>query len=112
MTNQQMQENFGIVKYDMINIVKTPENNNVMLNTVQSLVSGVPNCIVKDYSVEVKTQALYLKQKMVLVYGMAAIILIIGLFHILNSMSYLVISRKHEFGIMRLCESPIISFIN
>lgn len=101
MTNQQMQENFGIDKYNMINIIKTPKTNNDMLNTVQSLVSGVPNCIVKDYSVEVKTQALYLKQKMVLFYGIAAIILIIGLFHIVNSMSYLVMSRKHEFGIMR-----------
>lgn len=102
MTNEQMQKNYGIDVYNMVNIIKQPDvNNEKALQSLQSLVKNIPNCIVKDYSAEVKEQSLYLKQKTVLFYGIAVIILVIGLFHIINSMSYLVLSRKREFGIMR-----------
>lgn len=38
---------------------------------------------------------------MVFFYGIAVILLLISLFHIMNSISYLVISRRREFGILR-----------
>ena len=40
-------------------------------------------------------------QKMLFFYGIAAVLFGISILHIMNSMQYLVTSRKHEFGIMR-----------
>lgn len=38
---------------------------------------------------------------MVFFYGIAVILLMISLMHIINSMNHLVLSRRHEFGILR-----------
>ncbi|MDD3279674.1 MAG: ABC transporter permease [Lachnospiraceae bacterium] len=102
MTNEQMRNNFEIDQYNMVNIVNSADADSTkMLNSLHALVNGIPDCIVKDYSAEVRMQELYLQQKLVLFYGIAAIILIISILHIINSMSYLILERKREFGIMR-----------
>ena len=65
------------------------------------VVSGVSDCVVKDYTEQIKVQNFYLNQKMLFFYGIALVLLVISLLHIMNSMQYLVAARKHEFGILR-----------
>ena len=55
----------------------------------------------RDYTEQIKVQNFYLNQKMLFFYGIAFVLLVISLLHIMNSMQYLVAARKHEFGILR-----------
>lgn len=102
MSNQQMQENFGMEGYNNISIQLTekadPEETADM---IQRCTAGIRKCLVKDYTASIRQQNLYLKQKMLFFYGIALILFLISLLHIMNSMQYLVVSRKHEFGILR-----------
>lgn len=102
MTNEQMEQNFGVTDYETISISvdEQADASAVSLELVK-IASGIKKCIVKDYSGQIKAQNLYLTQKMVFYYGIAAVLLGISLLHIMNSMNYLVAARKHEFGILR-----------
>lgn len=102
MTNEQMKENFGVEGYQTVSInLKEGADAAKVSGEIRKIVSGIPKCVVKDYTQQIKVQNLYLQRKMVFFYGVAAIIFIISLLHIMNSMQYLVTARKHEFGILR-----------
>ncbi len=102
MTNEQMERNFGVSSYQTISISLAPgtEAGAVSSELVQ-ITKGVNRCVVKDYSQQIRQQNLYLAQQMFFYYGIAAALLGISLFHIMNSMQYLVAARKREFGILR-----------
>lgn len=102
MTNEQMKENFGVSGYQTVSIsVEESADAEKISAELGKLAAGVPKCIVKDYSQQIKAQNLYLMQKMLFFYGIAAVLFGISILHIMNSIQYLVTSRKHEFGIMR-----------
>ena len=102
MTNEQMQKYFGIEGYRTISIaLKEHANAVAVTDEIRKVVSGVSDCVVKDYTEQIKVQNFYLNQKMLFFYGIAFVLLVISLLHIMNSMQYLVAARKHEFGILR-----------
>lgn len=49
----------------------------------------------------IETQKNYLHQQQAFFTGIAVVLLVISLFHIMNSMNYSILSRRHEYGIMR-----------
>lgn len=102
MTNEQMQKYFGIEGYRTISIaLKEHADAVAVTDEIRKVVSGVSDCVVKDYTEQIKVQNFYLNQKMLFFYGIAFVLLVISLLHIMNSMQYLVAARKHEFGILR-----------
>lgn len=102
MTNEQMQENFGVSDYRTISISLAEDaDGNAVAKNLTEITEGIDRCIVKDYSEQIAAQNLYLMQKMLFFYGIAAALLGISILHIMNSMQYLVIERRHEFGILR-----------
>lgn len=102
MTNEQMEENFGLSDYQTISIsLKEGVDAQKAADKIQETVSEIQKCVVKDYTQQIESQNFYLTQKMMFFYGIAAVILGISLLHIMNSMQYLITARKHEFGIMR-----------
>lgn len=102
MTNRQMEQNFGIQGYNNLSIILSDgADETAVSNQVRQAVSGIPKCLTADYTKLIRKQEQYLSQKLFFFYGIAAILLIISAFHMLNSMQYLVTSRKREFGILR-----------
>ncbi len=102
MTNEQMKENFGVEDYRTISIsLEESQKGEEAAGTLQASASEINKCVIKDYRMQIKAQNLYLMQKMVFYYGIAAILLAVSLIHIMNSMQYLVAARRHEFGILR-----------
>lgn len=102
MTNEQMKENFGVEGYQTMSIrLEEGADAEHVSAEIQKVTSGIRKCIVKDYTQQIETQNLFLARKMLFFYGVALILLVISLLHIMNSMQYLVTARKHEFGIMR-----------
>ena len=105
MTNEQMEENFGVTGYRTISI-SLPENADGedaarAADEIRDTVSGIRRCAVKDYTAQIEAQNLYLNQQIMFFYGIAAVLLLISLLHIMNSMRYLVAERRYEFSVLR-----------
>ena len=95
MTNEQMQKYFGIEGYRTISIaLKEHADAVTVTDEIRKIVSGVSDCVVKDYTEQIKVENFYLNQKMLFFYGIALALLVISLLHIMNSMQYLVTARK------------------
>jgi ABC-type antimicrobial peptide transport system permease subunit len=102
MTNEQMEQNFGVSDYRTISIsLKEGTDADSVIGKIKDIISGIPKCVIKDYTDQIEAQNVYLTQKMMFFYGTAAIFFGISILHIMNSMQYLVAARKHEFGIIR-----------
>lgn len=102
MTNRQMSSQFGIEDYSFVNAspaagADTDQVSGQLLQKIQD----VPKAVLKDYTAAIETQKNYLRQQQLFFSGIAVILLVISLFHIMNSMNYSILSRRREYGIIR-----------
>ncbi len=102
MTNEQMEESFGITDYSFINAspAKGAEAEKVS-NQILQVIRDVPKAVLQDYTSAIETQQDYLRQQQVFFSSIAVILLVISLFHIMNSMNYTILARRREYGIIR-----------
>ncbi len=102
MTNEQMADDFGIVNYSFINASsnKGMESERVS-NQLLQIIRDVPKAVFQDYTYAIDTQKNYLKQQQIFFSSIAVILLIISLFHIMNSMNHTILARRREYGIIR-----------
>lgn len=101
-TNKQMKDNFGVEGYQIISMEKESASDAYGAEKqVREVTSSVPHCVLKDYTADIARENTFLKQKMLFFYGVGVILLIISVLHIMNSISSMVLSRRHEFGILR-----------
>lgn len=102
MTNEQMEENFGVTGYRAISISLAEDADaSAAADAVRAATDGISRCVVRDYTGQIEAQNLYLNQQIMFFYGIAAVLLGISLLHIVNSMQYLVAERKYEFSVLR-----------
>lgn len=102
MTREQMEQYFGVKGCHNIGIeLEENADANTVSEAIRKCLAGVPKAMVKDYTAVIAAQNLYLDQKLFFFYLVAAILLVISLLHLVNSLRYLVAARSHEFGIMR-----------
>lgn len=102
MTNEQMEENFGITDYSFIDASPADgaDAENVS-NQLLQVIRDVPKAVLQDYTSAIKTQKDYLKQQQIFFSSIAVILLLISLFHIANSMNHTILARRREYGIIR-----------
>lgn len=102
MTNDQMTQNFGLTDYSFINASPAQGIKSEQVSTqLLQVIRDVPKAVLQDYTRAIETQKNYLSQQQIFFSGIAVILLIISLFHIMNSMNYAILARKREYGIMR-----------
>lgn len=102
MPNDKLKENYNVSGYNSISInLENKSDNNKIVKQICKATTGLNRCMVKDYTDEIHRKNAQLNQKVYFFYGIAAILLVISLLHIVNSMKHNVISRRHEFGIIR-----------
>lgn len=102
MTNEQMEENFGVTGYQTISIsVEDGQDAAAAADAIRSVTAGINRCVVRDYSAQIAAQNLYLNQQILFFVGIAAVLLAISMLHIMNSMQYLVAERRYEFSVLR-----------
>ena len=65
------------------------------------VIRDVPKAVLQDYTSAIETQKNYLQQQQIFFSSIAVILLIISLFHIINSMNHTILARKREYGIIR-----------
>ena len=102
MTNRQMSSQFGIEDYSFVNASPAvgADPDQVSSQLLQKI-QDVPKAVLKDYTVAIETQKNYLRQQQLFFSGIAVILLVISLFHIMNSMNYSILSHRREYGIIR-----------
>ena len=102
MTNEQMEENFGIVDYSFINASPAKDaDTEEVSNQILQAIRDVPKAVLVDYSAAIKTQKNYLRQQQIFFSSIAVILFVISLFHIANSMNHTILVRRREYGIIR-----------
>lgn len=102
MTNRQMADNFGISGYRIVNAspvhgADTEKTGGKLLK----LARDVPGAVFRDYTTAIKMRKNYLGQQQLFFSGIAAILLVISLFHIMNSMNYSILAHRREYAILR-----------
>ncbi|MCI8327262.1 MAG: ABC transporter permease [Lachnospiraceae bacterium] len=102
MTNRQMSKQYGIFNYHCIHISSDSEaERDVIGSQLLKKIRNVPKAILRDYTMAIQSQKNHLYQQQLFFSGIAAILLVISLFHITNSMNYSILFRRREYGIMR-----------
>ena len=102
MTQEQMQKHFGVSGYQTVSVVLADDADAAAVaDAVRRATAGISGCVVRDYSGQIAAQELYLRQQMLFFYGIAAVLLVASLIHIVSSMHYLVAERRREFSILR-----------
>ncbi len=102
MTNWQMEENFEITDYSFINASPSDGTDiESVSNQLLQIIRDVPKAVLQDYTSAIETQKAYLKKQQIFFSSIAVILLIISLFHIVNSMNHTIFARRREYGIIR-----------
>lgn len=102
MTDEQMEENFGITDYSFINASPSDgADSESVSNQLLQIIRDVPKAVLQDYTSAIKTQKDYLRQQQIFFSSIAVILLIISSFHIVNSMNHTILARRKEYGIIR-----------
>ena len=102
MTQEQMQKHFGVSGYQTVSVILANDADAAAVaDAVRRATAGISGCVVRDYSGQIAAQELYLRQQMLFFYGIAAVLLVASLVHIVSSMHYLVAERRREFSILR-----------
>ncbi len=102
MTNEQMKENFGIADYSFINASPAEGMEAEQASgQLRQVIKDVPKAVLQDYTTAIETQKNYLRQQQIFFSGIAVILLVISLFHIVNSMNHTIFARRREYGIIR-----------
>ena len=72
-----------------------------MSGQLRQVIKDVPKAVLQDYTTAIETQKNYLRQQQIFFSGIAVILLVISLFHIVNSMNHTIFARRREYGIIR-----------
>lgn len=102
MSNEQMRGVYGIRDYSFVNASAIDgADREQAAGEMLERIRDVPRAVLKDYTSAIENQKKYLKQQQFFFSAIAVVLLIISLFHIMNSMNYSILSRRREYGIIR-----------
>ena len=102
MTNSQMAENFGVSGYNSISVdVEDNADQQKVVREIKSELEGINHCTIKDNTEDIKSINDEIHRKERFFYGIAVILICISLLYIINSMRFIIFSRRREFGIIR-----------
>lgn len=102
MTAAQMKAHFGVTGAQTVSVTLAQDaNHQDVAKLLQQTTKAVPQCVVTDYTAAIDTQNTFLAQKMFFFYGIAGVLFGISMLHVMNSMRYLIVTRRRELGILR-----------
>ncbi|HIU75059.1 MAG TPA: ABC transporter permease [Candidatus Pelethocola excrementipullorum] len=102
MSNEQFSKSFNLTDYNIVSIMKSesvPSEN--IEGNIQELLANTPKATVRNYTSEIEKRNHYLNQSMIFIYWISVIIFIVSIFNIVNNISYLLMSRRYEFAVLR-----------
>ncbi|WP_195948290.1 FtsX-like permease family protein [Paraclostridium bifermentans] len=101
-SQEQFKKSTGITNYRMVEIDKFNNADNIKLGKEIIRVSGRnQGAMVRDFTQEMKQIKILEENKMIFIYSIIIVLFVISLFNIINNVSYSLISRINEFGVIR-----------
>lgn len=102
MTNQEMEKQYGIKNYRLFHIsTSKKEMIDNIRNRLLNEIHDIPKAVLQGYTTEIEIKKNQLLQQELFFFAIAGILLVISLFHIINSMTYSIFSHRREYSIMR-----------
>lgn len=102
MTGEQMEQLYGITGFSIAGASLSSEADAETLKSrLFQILQDAPGAVLKDYHSEIAVRKSQLAEKQMFFTGIAVILLVISLFHLMNSMNHSILSHRREFGIMR-----------
>ncbi len=99
---QQMERLYGVKDYSLVHAsAQEGADRDQIVSGLLQRISDVPAAALRDDTTAIETRKNYLTRQQLFFTGIAVILLVISLFHILNSMNYSILSRRREYGILR-----------
>lgn len=102
LSNKKFEEIMNYSNYSIVNVFTKKNADHIKINAeISDIVSNIPGCTVRDMVSEIGELKSYNNQKIGYVYTITLILFIIGLFNIMNNISYSLIARISEFSLIR-----------
>lgn len=100
--SSKFKSNIGYENYQIININKEANANSDSLNNkILSITNRTDGSTVRDFAKERGDIDSLQKNKLKFIYSIIVVLFVISLFNIMNNISYSLISRTNEFGMIR-----------
>ena len=100
--SSKFKSNIGFENYQIVNIdKKSGVDSNKLNDEILKITNKIEGSTVRDLSQERGDLDLLQKNKLIFIYSIIVILFVISLFNIINNVSYSLISRTNEFGMIR-----------
>lgn len=96
-----MEKIYQIPSYNMLMIDKKTGDDQTVISVVQNILSGISNTSIIDNSLSVQAKNAEIKRAELLLYSISVLMMIIALFHIINTMFHLLDARRYSFAVLR-----------
>jgi putative ABC transport system permease protein len=102
LANEEFERDLGFENYWIVNIDKKPNYSSSKLNKkIHNTTKETLGLLMRDLSEEMNKLDEYSNTKAMFINAITIILFLVSLFNIINSISYSLISRVNEFGILR-----------
>lgn len=101
-TDRQMETEFGVTDYSFLDASPSPGEDAARISgALLETLRDVPKAALKDVTSAIEARKKYLRQQQMFYTGMAAILFVISLLHMVNSVSHSILSRRREYGLLQ-----------
>ncbi len=101
MTNQQMRKLYQVEPYNMLSIQKEKQNDKEVLSKIQTILSDTGHVKIVDNSLSIQAKNAGIRRAEILLYSISVLLMIIALFHVINTMFHLLDARRYSFAVLR-----------
>lgn len=100
--SSKFEEITGFKNYQIVNIdKKSGMDHNKVTDEILSITNKTDGSILTDFTQEREDLGVLQSNKLIFIYSIIAVLFVISLFNILNNVSYSLVSRTNEFGMIR-----------
>lgn len=101
MTNLQMQKLYQIEHYNMLTVEKEKQGDKEVLSQIQTILSNTGHVKIVDNSLSIQMKNAGIRRAELLLYSISVLLMVIALFHVINTMFHLLEARRYSFAVLR-----------
>lgn len=101
MTNETMDDYFQIENYDVVAINKEQDDGRKVFSQIEQILQGTVGVRLVDNTVSIQEKNKEFERAEMLLYCVGILLIVISLFHIINTIFHLLDSRRYSFAVLR-----------
>lgn len=96
-----MRKLYQIDHYTMLTVRKEKQKDKEVLSKIQTILAGTGHVKIVDHSLSIQAKNAEIRREEGLLYSISVLLLVIALFHIINTMFHLLDARRYSFAVLR-----------